>query len=75
LQVERVGDAARADDPAMRTREGVPALHPVLAVRTGEAEALGVLARIGVLDVEVHQGALLVGAHAGNPRHGRGRGR
>ena len=74
IQVERVRDAVRADDAAMRTREGVLALHPALTVRAGKAEPLGILARIGVVDVEVNPRALLVRAHAGNPRHGRSRG-
>jgi hypothetical protein len=70
LQVERVGDAARADDPAMRTREGVLALHPALAVRAGEAKPLSVPVRIDVRDVEVDPCALLVRASAGYLRYG-----
>ena len=71
FQVKRIGDAIRPDDAAIRAGEGISLLHPARAINAHETEALGVLARIGVLNVKVDPHAVPVRAHARNLRRGQ----
>ena len=52
-QVDRIGDVIRPDDAGTRAGEGIGFLHPAGVNHAHEAEALGVLAWVGVLDVKV----------------------
>ena len=69
--VERIRDAIASDDAIGRAGERVVFLGPAGSIDAYEAESLGVVARIGVLDVEVHQYALGVCSEAGYLWHQR----
>jgi len=71
FQVERIGDAVGPDDAEIRAGEGIALLHPARAIDAHETEALGVLARISVVNVEVDPCALPVCVHARNLRRGQ----
>src|SRR5712691_4901233 len=73
FQVERIGDAVRPGDALIRAGEGMGFRHPAGAIDTREAESLGVIARVGVVDVEVDPCALLVYPRARYPRRQIGR--
>src|ERR1700733_1755314 len=51
--VEWIGDAVLPDDAVRRAGERMAFLGPGRSVDAHEAEALGVIARVGVMDVEI----------------------
>ena len=70
-QVERIGNTVRPGDALIRAGEGVGFLHPAGAIDAHEAESLGVIAGVSVMDVEVDPYALLVCPGARYLRHQR----
>jgi hypothetical protein len=69
--VERVGDAVWSYDAVGGAGERVVFLGPAGSVYAHKAEAFGVIAWIGVMDVEIDQYALGVCGDAGYLRHWR----
>jgi hypothetical protein len=62
--VERIGDAIWPDDAVGGVGERMVFLGPARSVDAYEAEALGVMAGVGVMDVEIDEYALRVCSYA-----------
>ena len=63
--VERIRNAVASSDAVGRAGEWVVFLCPARSVNAHEAEALGIIARVGVMDVEIYEDALSVCPDAG----------
>jgi hypothetical protein len=71
--VERVGDAIWPDDAIGRAGERVGFLGPARSIDADKAEAFGVIAWIGVMDVEIDEYTLGVCSYASYFWYRRGR--
>jgi hypothetical protein len=63
--IEWIGNAARSHDAVRRAGEGMVLFCPSRSVNAHEAEALGVVAWIGVVDIDIDEYALLICRGAG----------